>query len=45
MQNAGLPLTYEQKLKLDDLAERLIASEEPVTILIDGHEGGKSVNI
>ncbi len=31
-------LTYEQKLKLDDLAERLIASEEPVTILIDGHE-------
>ncbi len=27
-------LTYEQKLKLDDLAERLIASEEPVTILI-----------
>lgn len=31
-------LTYDQKLKLDDLAERLIASEEPVTILIDGHE-------
>ena len=31
-------LTYDQKLKLDDLAERLIASEEPVTLLIDGHE-------
>ncbi len=31
-------LTYDQKLKLDDLAERLIAAEEPVTILIDGHE-------
>lgn len=31
-------LTYDQKLKLDDLAERLIASDEPVTLLIDGHE-------
>ena len=31
-------LTYDQKLKLDDLAERLIAAEDPVTILIDGHE-------
>ena len=31
-------LTYDQKLKLDDLAQRLIASEEPVTLLIDGHE-------
>jgi sugar/nucleoside kinase (ribokinase family) len=32
------PLTYDQKLKLDDLVERLISTEEPVTLLIDGHE-------
>lgn len=31
-------LTYDQKRKLDDLARRLIESEEPVTLLIDGHE-------
>lgn len=31
-------LTCDQKLKLDDLAERLIEKDEPVTILIDGHE-------
>ncbi|VDR29434.1 Ribokinase [Raoultella terrigena] len=31
-------LTYDQKLKIDDLAARLIESEEPVTLLVDGHE-------
>lgn len=31
-------LTFDQKLKLDEFAEQLIASDEPVTILIDGHE-------
>jgi sulfofructose kinase len=31
-------LTYEQKVRLDELAKNLIESSEPVTILIDGHE-------
>ncbi|CNI76419.1 carbohydrate kinase family protein [Yersinia vastinensis] len=31
-------LTFDQKLKLDDFAEQLIAKNEEVTILIDGHE-------
>lgn len=31
-------LTFDQKLKLDELAEKLIATDEPTTILIDGHE-------
>ncbi|CNH38492.1 carbohydrate kinase family protein [Yersinia pekkanenii] len=31
-------LTFDQKLKLDNFAEQLIARDEEVTILIDGHE-------